>query len=114
MGANPQSYWLNAIAVRSSYNLPILKRFPLESQKTRGRLHPPPPLPRKSQNMDQLVFLSFVVHPFNWQSFTDFGEMECSTTAGYSSGHTSTICQFLRLTCKAFGRFTFSFKKRRK
>ena len=103
MGANPQSNLLNAIAVRASYNLLILKRFPLESQKTRGLSTPP--LAPKSQNMDQFVFVSFGVDPFNWQSFTDLGEMACSTTAGYSSGHTSKIYQFLRLTCKAFGRF---------
>ena len=36
MCANPQSNMLNALAMRASYNLPILKRFPLESQKTRG------------------------------------------------------------------------------
>ena len=104
MGANPQSNLFNAIAVRASYNTDF-KRFPLESQKTRG-LSTTPPLPPKSQNMDQFVFLSFGVDPFNWKSFTDFGEMACSTTAGYFSGHTSKICQFLRLTCKAFGRFT--------
>ena len=113
MCANPQSNWLNSIAVRASYNFPILKRFPLASQKTRGWSITPLP-PRKNQNMGQFVFLSFGVNPFNWQSFTDFGEMACSTTAGYSSGHTSKICQFLRVTCKAFGRFTFSFKRRRK
>ena len=37
--------------------------------------------PSKHQNRTQLVLLSFRVQPLNWQSFTDIGEMTCSTTA---------------------------------
>ena len=36
MCANPQSYWLNTIAVRASYILPILKGFPGENQEKTG------------------------------------------------------------------------------
>ena len=37
--------------------------------------------PSKHQNRNQLVLLSFRVQPLDWQSFTDIGEMTCSTTA---------------------------------
>ena len=84
MCANPQSNWLNTIAVRASYILPILKRFPWwKPRKTGGGLSPP----GKNQNRNQFVFLSFGVDPLNWQSFIEIGEMPCSTTARCSRGH---------------------------
>ena len=43
--------------------------------------------PGKNQNRNQFVFLIFGVDPFNWQSFTETGEMACSTTARCSRGH---------------------------
>ena len=38
MSANPQSNWLNTIAVRASYIFPILKRFLGENQQKPGRV----------------------------------------------------------------------------
>ena len=72
MCANPQSNWLNTIAVRASYILPILKRFP--------------PPSGKNQNRNRFVFLSFEVDPLNWQSLIEIGEMAYSTTARCSRG----------------------------
>ena len=66
-----------------------------------GALSPP----GKNKNRNQFVFLSFGIGPLNWKRFIKIGEMACSTTARCSSGHTLEICQFLRLTCKVFGRF---------
>ena len=84
MCANPQSNWLNTIAVRASYILPILKRFPLvKTKKNRGGGLSPP---GKNQNRNRFVFLSFGVDPLNWQSFIEIGEMACSTTARCSRG----------------------------
>ena len=54
MCANPQSNWLNTIAVRASYILY---------------------LPGKNQNRNHSVFLSFGVDPLNWQSFIEIGEL---------------------------------------
>ena len=75
MCANPQSNWLNTIAVRASYNLPILKHFFSENQEKKkkrkkrkngeGGLSPP----GKNHNRNQFIFLSFGVDPLNWQSF---------------------------------------------
>ena len=85
MCANPQSNWLNTIAVRASYILPILKRFPWwKPRKTGGGGLSPP---GKNQNRHQFVFLSFGVDPVNWQSFIEIGEMTHSTTAWCSRGH---------------------------
>ena len=85
MCANSQSNWLNTIAVRASYILPILKRFPWwKPRKTRRVVYLPP---GKNQNRNQFVFLSFGVDPLNWQSFIEIGEMACSTTARCSRGH---------------------------
>ena len=38
MSANPQSNWLNTIAVRASHIFPILKRFIGENQQKPGRV----------------------------------------------------------------------------
>ena len=56
-----------------------MKRFPWwkKQEKPEGGLSHP----SKHQNRNQLVLLSFRVQPLNWQSFTDIGEMTCSTTA---------------------------------
>ena len=74
-----QSNRFNTIAVRSSYILPILKRFPWwKPRKTElggGGLPPP----RSNRNRNQCFFLSFGVDPLNWQSFVEIGEMTCST-----------------------------------
>ena len=57
MGGNPQSNLFNAIAVRASYNTDF-KRFPLESQKTRGlSTTPSPPRPPKAKTWISLSFL---------------------------------------------------------
>ena len=62
MCANPQSNWLNTIAVRASYILPILKRFPWwKPRKTEGEVVYLPL--EKNQNRNQSVFLSFGVDP---------------------------------------------------
>ena len=49
MCANPQSNWLNTIAVRASYNLPILKHFFSENQEKTGRLVYLPPVKTKTE-----------------------------------------------------------------
>ena len=36
MCANPQSNWLNTMAVKASYILPILKRFPWQKPRKTG------------------------------------------------------------------------------
>ena len=83
MCANPQS---NTIAVRASYILPFLRRFPRwKSRKTRGGGLSPL---GKNQNRNHFAFLSFGGDPLNWQSFIEISEMVCSTTAQCSSGHT--------------------------
>ena len=85
MCANPQSNWLNTTAVRASYILPILKRFPWwKPRKTGGVVYLPP---EKNWNRNQFVFLSFGVDSLNWQSFTEIGELACSTTTRCSCGH---------------------------
>ena len=87
MCANPQINQLNTIAVRASYILPILRRFPWwKPRKTvgGGGLSPP----EKNQNRNHFVFLGFWVNPLNWQSFTEIGEIACSRTAQCSRGHT--------------------------
>ena len=62
MCANPRSNLLNTIAVRASYILPILKRFPWRKpRKNRGGGGLSPP--GKNQNRNQFVFLSFGVDP---------------------------------------------------
>ena len=86
MCANPQSNWFNTIAVGASYILPFLRRFPcLKLRKTGGVVYLPL---EKNQNRNRFVFLSFGVDPLNWQSFTEIGEMACSTTAWCSHGYT--------------------------
>ena len=85
MRANPQSNWLNTIAVRASYILSILKRFPWwKPRKTGGSGLSPP---GKNQNRNQFIFLSLRVDPLNWQIFIEIGEMACSTTARCPLGH---------------------------
>ena len=44
--------------------------------------------PWKIQNQNQCVFLSFGVDPFHRLSFTEIGEMACSSLAWCSRGHT--------------------------
>ena len=82
MCADPQSNWLNTIAVRASYIWPILKRFPWWKPRKTGGVSLSPP--GKNQNRNQFVFLSFRA---NWQSFIEIREMACSTTARCSRGH---------------------------
>ena len=90
MCANPQSNWLNTMAVKASYILPILKRFPWQKpRKTGGGCLS---LPGKNQNRNQFVFLSFGVDPLNWPNFTEIDETVCSTTAWCSRGHTLKLC----------------------
>ena len=89
MCANPQSNWLNNMAVKASYILPILKRFPSKNQEKPGGCLS---LPGKNQNRNQFVFLSFEIDPLNWPNFTEIGEMVCSTTAWCSRGHTLKLC----------------------
>ena len=96
MCANPQSNWLNTIAVRASYILPILKRFPWwKPRKTGGWSISPR---KKNQNRNQFVFLSFGVDPLNWQSFIEIGEMACSTTAWCSRSACARNEVFRRLS----------------
>ena len=66
MCADSQSNWLNTIAVGASYILYS---------------------PRKNQNRNHFVFLSFGVDPLNCQGFIEIGEMACSTTALCSRKH---------------------------
>ena len=83
MCANPQSNWLNIIAVRASYILPQSDFLGENQEKTgAGGLSPP----GKNQNRNWFVFLSFGVDPLNWRSFIEIGEMACSTTARCSRG----------------------------
>ena len=42
----------------------------------------------KIQKMNQFVILSFGVDPLNWQSFTEIGEIACSTPAWCTHGLT--------------------------
>ena len=85
MRANPQSNWLNTIAVRASYILPILKRFPWwKPRKTGGSGLSPP---RKKPKQKPVYLFEFWVDPLNWQSFIEIGEMACSTTARCPLGH---------------------------
>ena len=85
MCANSQSNWLNTIAVRALYVLPILKRFPEKrgGGEGRGGLSPL----GKNQNRNQFVILSFGVDPLNWQSFIEITEMACNTNVSCSRGH---------------------------
>ena len=86
MCTNPQSNWLNTIAVRASYILPILKQFPRgKPRKTGGVVYLSP---EKNQSRKQSVFFSFGVDPVNWQGFITIVEMAGSTTAWCSRGHT--------------------------
>ena len=95
MCANSQSNWLNNIAVRASYILPILKRFPKKKKPRKtgggGGLSPP----GITQNRNKFVVLSFGADPLNWQSFIEIGEMACNTTARCSRGHA------LKLPCSS-------------
>ena len=79
MSANCQSNMLNIVAVRASYILPILRRFlGGKPKKNRGGGLSPP---GNNANRNHLAILSFGVDPLDWQSFTEIGEMVCSTTA---------------------------------
>ena len=63
MCANLQSNWLNTIAVRASYILPILiGDFLGENQEKPGDGQSPP---GKNQNRHHFVFFSFGVDPLN-------------------------------------------------
>ena len=87
MCTNPQSNWLNTIAVRASYILPILKQFPRgKPRKTGGGGGLS--LPGKKPKQKAVCFFSFGVDPENWQGFIKIVEMACSTTAWCSRGHT--------------------------
>ena len=75
MCTNPQSNWLNIMAVRASYILPTLKRFSLvKTGKTEGWSISPRKTPKQKTS---LSFFSFVVDPLNWQSFIEIGGMVC-------------------------------------
>ena len=57
MCAYPQSNWLNTIAVRASYILSILKRFPWGNQEKPGDgLSPPGKKTKTETNLSFLVF----------------------------------------------------------
>ena len=43
--------------------------------------------PRKEPKQKPLFFFSFGIDPLNWQSFTEIGEIACSTTARCSRVH---------------------------
>ena len=66
----------------------------MKTKKNRGSGLSPP---GKNQNRNHFVFLSFGVDPLNWQSFTEIGEMACSTAARYSGGHTLNRSCFLQV-----------------
>ena len=65
MCAIPQSNWLNTIAVRTSYVLPILKRFPWwKLRKTRGVVYLPP----EKSKQRPVCLLKFWGRPFKLKS----------------------------------------------
>ena len=67
MCANPQSNWLNTIAVRASYILPILKRFPRwKPGKTKGLVYLPP---EKTKIETYLSFFDFWGRSFKLAKF---------------------------------------------
>ena len=88
MCTSPQSNWLNTIAVRAQYILPILKLFPWRKPKKPGGGL------RKNTKIEtsSVVFLSFGEDPLNWQNVIEIGEIACSTTAWCSRGHTLKLC----------------------
>ena len=56
----------------------------MKTQENReGGLSPP----GNNENRNHFAILSFGVDPLDWQSFTEIGEMVCSTTAWCSRGH---------------------------
>ena len=79
MSANYQNNMLNIVAVRASYILPILRRFLSENPRKPGGVVYLPS--RNNANRNHSAILSFGVDPLDWQSFTEIGEMVCSTTA---------------------------------
>ena len=81
MSADCQGNMLNTVAVRTSYNLLILKRFLGENPRK-------PSPPGNNEKRNHSAILSFRVDPLNWQSFIEIGEMACSMTAWCSRGHT--------------------------
>ena len=94
MCANPYNNWLNAIVVRASYILPILKRFPWWKPRELegGSLSPPGKKPKQKP----LCYFEFWgIDPLNWQSFPEISEMSCSMTAWYSRGHTLNFSNLL-------------------
>ena len=94
MSANYQNNMLNIVAVRASYILPILRRFLSENPRKPGGVVYLPS--RNNANRNHFAILSFGVDPLDWQSFTEIGEMVCSTTAWCSRGHALKI--FTRAT----------------
>ena len=94
MSANYQNNMLNIVAVRASYILPILRRFLSENPRKPGGVVYLPS--RNNANRNHFAILSFGVDPLDWQSFTEIGEMVCSTTAWCSLGH--AIKLFTRAT----------------
>ena len=86
MCANPQSNWLNTIAVRGLCILPICT-ISENQEKPGGGLSPPG---KKTKQKPFCVF-SFRVDPLNRQSFIEIGEMACSTIAWCSRGHTLKV-----------------------
>ena len=100
MSANPQSNWLNTLAVRASYIFTYFEAIFLEKNRRKtgmGGLSPP----GKNRNRNRFVFLSFGVDPLNWQSFIEIGEIACSTTARCSRGHATNL---LRDSCGTVSR----------
>ena len=82
MCANPQS---NTIAVRASYILPFLRRFPRrKSRKNQGGWSISS---RKKPKQKPLCLFEFWGRPFKLAKIIEISEMVCSTTAQYSRGH---------------------------
>ena len=103
MCANPQSNWLNTIAVRASYILHILKRFPWwKPRKTGGEVVYPPR--QKTKTETSLSFWALGKRPFKLAN--EIGEMACSTTAWCSRGH--ALNSILKKIC-----FCFSLSQKR-
>ena len=89
MCANSQSNWLNTIAVRTSYILPILKRFPWwKPRKTGGWSISP----RKKPKQKPVCLFEFWGRPFKLAKFIEIGKMACSTTARCTRGQALNSC----------------------
>ena len=83
MFANPRSNWLNTIAVRASYILPILRWFPWwKPRKTRGVVYLPP---EKKPKQKQVCLFEFWSRPFKPSVFRHcFPESSMWTTLKFT------------------------------